>query len=135
MDKIDFYAEHAKEKAGLPSGWRAYRYRSLPENSRECLYVGVKGGVVPDKTRGENQGEPNWRSKEISHEQEVYFTPAEHDAWLLQWEAKTCKCHVCQGSGQEWTGWGVDTGHRHKTCTRCAGTGQAPGNEASAKAA
>lgn len=131
----DYMEAHAREKAGLPPEWRAYRYRTLPEGSRECLYLGVTGAVVPDKKRGKNAGRPNWRSKEISHEQEVYFTPAEHEQWLLAWEAKNGKCHQCDGNGQQWFGWSIDGGNRYQPCSRCNATGIPPQQTKTSEAA
>lgn len=130
---IDFLEMHAREKGKLPPQWRAYRYRRLPEKSAECLYLGVTGAVVPDKVKGIYKGHPNWRAKERSHEIEIYFTPQEHQDWLLQWERRNNQCHSCEGSGMAVYGWSVADGERRAKCVRCHGTGKPPASNAPAK--
>lgn len=129
---IDFLEMHARDKGKLPTQWRAYRYRRLPERSAECLYLGVTGAVVPDKVKGKYKGHPNWRAKERSHETEIYFTPQEHHDWLLQWERSNNMCHACEGSGMAVYGWSVADGEQRAKCVRCNGTGLPPASSAQA---
>lgn len=74
--------------------------------------------------------EINYKKRDRSTEVALPLMDDDHEAWLRQWELKSGKCHVCQGSGKMWTGWNAESGHRYGPCNRCGESGNAPALEA-----
>lgn len=115
---IDLYAEHAKEKYGLPGNWRIYRWACQPPNGKTVLFLELSGAVAPNK----KNGHPNWRKLEKPTECTITLTVKEHDEWKLEWEKRTGKCYECTGSGNVFAEWSAKDGTKYRQCPRCKGT-------------
>lgn len=77
-----------RERLGLPD-WKTRRWELLGGDNPSNQVSRLDGGVYPPKTRGKNQGEPNWRRPQAGTAQTIYITPMEHSEWLKGWEART----------------------------------------------
>ena len=126
---IDFLAEHAKEVNGLPANWKVFHYKCLPNvegRHTKTTHYQLTGAVCDAVYQsGRHKGRTNWAKKDKSTLATVIIGVAEHEAFLLRWEAKTGKCHKCYGTGQEWRGWNCETGDKYGMCGRCGGSGNA----------
>ena len=116
---IDLYAEHAKEKAGLPANWRIYQWSCFPKDGSETIYVAVTGAVCEHKKMtGPHKGETNWKLLDKATEKTVNLPVAEHEQWKLEWEKKTGKCSRCTGTGEVMESW---NGTKMRACLKCKG--------------
>lgn len=86
---------HAREIAGMPETWRVSNFDTIREDGR-ILEHELTGAVVPTVPGG---SKVLWHRKDHATERVVRFTPAEHEAWLRAWEARTGLCRWCVGSG------------------------------------
>ena len=121
---------HAREMLGASPEWKAYEWEALGGTAKTPpKLITVQGAVAPIKQRGKYKGEPDWKRLDVQTQQTAYITPAEHEAWLLKWEADNGKCHKCQGTGQVFASWSSDGGAKTRTCCRCGGTGAPPAKE------
>lgn len=123
----DLLEAHAREMLGTGPEWKAYEWEAIGRTAKTPpkLFV-VQGAVAPLKLRGKYKGQPDWKRMDVQTQQTAYITPAEHEAWLLKWEADNGKCHKCQGTGQVFASWSSDGGAKTRTCCRCGGTGNPP---------
>lgn len=126
MKKIDLVELMARERAGMPDDWRAFRYSWMPPGGKP-LYLEVVGAVAPIYTRGDRKGTPNFKRRDVSTERTVYLTPAEMDAWEKRWEHQTGACRHCAGSGERLVSWSRDSGTKTRPCEDCGGSGIAAG--------
>ena len=113
----------------MPPEWGAYELEAIgstADNNKAKLFR-VTGAVAPLKTRGKYKGLPNWEKRDMTTVKTAYFTPEEHDRWVLEWEKKTGKCSDCTGSGKQFAEWSVTEGMRYKPCNKCGGTGKSGG--------
>ncbi len=117
---MNLYTEHAREILQMPVGWSGYQFESIGDGR----LIRVVGAVAPLKTRGKYKGFPNWRNLDKATEKTAFFTPAEHEEWLSQWEQKTGNCSECGGTGQLFARWSAANGTEHKPCGKCGATGQ-----------
>jgi len=116
--------EHAREKAGMPPGWRAFRYEAFPHTVKvPTQYIEIVGAVVPLRTRGPNIGRPNWRRLDKATRRTIVILPAEHDLWIAEWETATGKCSNCTGSGRTISRVSIVDGTEYAQCAKCKGTG------------
>lgn len=123
----DLLEAHAREMLGTGPEWKAYEWEAIGMTAKTpAKLFAVQGAVAPLKLRGKYKGEPDWKRMDVQTQQTAYITPAEHEAWLLKWEADNGKCHKCQGAGQVFASWNADTGVNTRTCSRCNGTGNPP---------
>ena len=118
---MNLHSEHAREMLGMPPEWEGYEFEAIGGNK----LVRVVGAVAPIKTRGKYKGHRNWQKLDKATEKTAYYTPAEHDEWVAQWEKKTGKCAECYGTGQMFARWSVANGTEHKPCVKCGATGKA----------
>ena len=118
---MNLHTEHARELLGMPPGWEGYKFEVIGENK----LVRVVGAVAPLKKRGKYKGHRNWQRLDKTTEKTAYFTPAEHEAWMLEWERKTGLCAECTGRGERSVSWSAAGGTRYKTCDKCGATGKA----------
>lgn len=124
---IDLRELQARRALGMPDNWRLFSWQCVPSGSMDSTHVRLRGAVCTAVfTRGPRKGRTNWAKRDRSTECEVYISHADHDAFCIQWEAETGHCHECTGTGQTFAGWSVADGVRHRTCTRCLGTGDSP---------
>ena len=133
VEPIDLYAEHAKEKAGLPANWRIYKWECFPKGGGETIYVAVTGAVCDHFKTGEHKDDRNWKLRDKTTERTVNLPCAEHDAWKLEWEKRTGKCERCTGTGEVMESWSVAHGLKNRTCPKCKGA-MTPNNQAHAPA-
>lgn len=109
----------AVKKVGI-AGWQAYEWQRAEGGS-------VVRGCVPfgEYTRGPRKGEPRFDHPECRDHRSIIVTDADMHAAATDYEAATGNCWECKGSGKEHTGWSIDKGLTHKTCSRCGGTRKA----------
>jgi hypothetical protein len=123
---MNLFTEHARELVAMPPEWDAYEWEAIGREraSDEAKLIRVTGAVAPLKTRGKYKGYPNWEKLDRGTVKTAYFTPAEHEAWMLEWERKTGKCSDCMGRGERSVGWSAAEGTRYKPCGKCGATGK-----------
>ena len=122
-ERLDLMNECARERAGMPVGWRWFRFESRPPEGPAQILI-LTGCMEPQPiTRGKYKGTPNWKKRDRTTERTVYITPAERDEWLLKWERKTGKCSDCSGTGVRWCGWSGKHGAKYEPCKKCEATG------------
>lgn len=109
----------------MPPQWDVIRWEALGDMTagRDPDVFRVTGAVMPYKKRGPMKGFPSWRNRDRSTERTVYITPAERDAFLLEYEDKTGICYACAGSGQTLASWHYKKGVTLRECRRCGGIG------------
>lgn len=123
----NLYEAHARAKAGLGPEFRMARWegkaatKTKPEHMRVTLMVAP---LLDD-------GRVAWDYAEQGTRTVVEFSHADHEAYLLQWERDTGKCHQCATGhpGQEFAGWSQARGAEYRVCHRCHGSGLAQGGE------
>lgn len=126
----DHWSEYARQTLGLHDHWQWYSIERDPDGVAMPKDVTKLTGCVPTiKTRGPDKGEPNWRRPLPGTHRVVWIERDKFDAWLLEWERKTGKCHRCYGKGQVIRRWSKDEGTEYRDCDRCGGTGKAVGDE------
>ena len=123
--------EHVLERAaaaGLPAEWQPFLWQVLksPGATEPDAYL-VEGGIAPVRTRGKRKGQRDWRRLDPLSRYKFYINPAEHQQWLARYEASTGRCFNCAGEGTEFASWSVTEGTKNRPCSRCNGTGAAPG--------
>ena len=125
-ETMNLLTEHARELVAMPPEWDAYEWEVIGRESAstEAKLYRVVGAVAQLKTRGKYKGHPNWDKLDRDTVKTAYFTPAEHEAWVLEWERKTGLCAECTGSGQRSVGWSAAGGKRYKPCSKCEATGK-----------
>ena len=121
---MELLEENARAKAGMGEDWFPYSYKVMPGHPQPMEFAEIIGAVAPLKTRGKNKGAHNWSQLDPATKRTVYITVAENEAFVKEWEKKTGLCANCKGDGQEWCGWGRDTGNRFRTCEKCKGEGK-----------
>lgn len=114
---------HAREKAGLPDGWRADIWEHVGPPEAPYPFLRLTGAVYPPVTRGPRKGRPNWKKPEAGTERVVTILPDEHEAWAIAWEGKTGRCRACMGEGRRVWGVSVKDGTTYKSCRMCGGSG------------
>ena len=123
MTEVDFWSLLCRKKIDI-EGWRWNRLRALQDADDT---IEIQGGVCVEKfSRGPRKGRPNWARRDKAKDRTLYVRMDEFNAFLVEWERDTGKCHKCKGSTQEWVGWSKAEGDRMKPCTRCEATGKAP---------
>lgn len=122
-ERVDLLTLQVRELLGVPEEWHWFEWECLPENGPTQV-MRVKGAVAPVYEIGKRKGQRNWRGRDKQTEREAYITPDQRTAWLAKWEAETGKCHVCQGTCQETSGWDHIKGTTYRPCTRCKATGK-----------
>lgn len=124
---FDLYELHARDKAGMPPEWKAFRWQALPLESKTALYFLVTGMIAPLRSKGKNKGRPNWRMGDRSTQRAVVLPIMEHEEWVRAWEILTGKCAKCGGEGQTMASCNFVTAEKtYRPCSGCAGTGKAP---------
>lgn len=121
VEPIDLYAEHAKEKAGLPANWRLYKWECFPKGGDETIYIAVTGAVCEHFKTGEHKNERNWKLRDKTTERTVNLVKLDHERWKLEWEQRTGKCERCTGTGEVLESWNHITGTKTRTCPKCKG--------------
>ncbi|WP_022684513.1 hypothetical protein [Sphingobium bisphenolivorans] len=128
--RIDLRTEYMKERFSLHPDWEWHSFKVIDHKGKrleDWEFSSYEGGVFPNLiTRGPRKGRKNYRKPMPGTEGTYVVGDREFKAWLPTWEARTGKCSVCQGTGQEWTGWSRDAGDRFKDCARCNATGKPP---------
>ncbi len=114
--------EQARELANMGPDWTAYHW-SIGPGGGVRLYVEVRGGVAPLKTRGPNKGRPNWKKEDKTKSRTVFIPIADYEKWATAWEDCTGKCQQCNGDGRELLRCGVNIDTEYGPCPRCKGTG------------
>lgn len=109
----------AREKAGMPAEWQAYRWECLPDD--EPLYFQITGAVAP---LGKN-GRPNWRKKLVSTQRAVRFSFEAAEKAAAEWSARTGLCIRCAGETKLLKRWSEKDGAEYQPCATCGGTGKA----------
>lgn len=126
--------QHARELYRLEPTREAYCWEA--KGDRETGYVVLTGRVFLAKyMRGRRKGHTNFKKPEDGTLRTVTLPNVAHRAWLSQWERETGYCAPCEGTGQEWCGWSVKDGSRHRTCRVCDGNGTLPDKKEAAVAA
>lgn len=123
---MNLFTEHAREVVKMPPEWDAFKWEAIGRESASTaakLFI-ITGAVAPIKTRGKYKGHQNWDKLKKDTLRTAYFTPDEHEVWLLQWEHKTGLCAECLGRGERSVGWSVSGGTRYKPCEKCRATGR-----------
>ena len=107
---------------GMPEGWQWSNWR----RTDDATGSGIVTGAVPQRVyaSGPRKGQADWRG--AKHEATIVITKADEVARLERWEAETGTCSRCD-DGREVTGWSKESGIRTRACSRCRGTGKAPG--------
>lgn len=127
MKRPDFLLLHAREAFNLPPDWEWFKLEAVGPHDSPHRTVLMTGAICEAVyTRGKRKGAKKWSERDKSTECTVPIKGSDHEAWLLNWEAETSKCHQCGGSGEEWFGWSIDAGNRFRTCSRCGGSGNPP---------
>lgn len=122
---IDLLESQAREKAGMPPTWLAYRWACMPPGHPETLYYEVEGIVTTATYKsGPRKGRPNYDAGDQSTERTVIISAAEHAEYVARWERETGKCAACNGSGKEIASCGVDIETTYRPCRKCKGTGR-----------
>lgn len=121
--RVDLLTVQAREILGMPDTWHWFEWECLPERGPTQV-MRVKGACAPLIERGKRKGQTNWRERDKATEREVYITPSQRQEWLAKWEVATGKCHVCQGTTQEYAGWDHIAGIKFRPCTKCNATGK-----------
>lgn len=116
-------AIQAREKAGMPETWDAYRWKCMP-NGAETIYYEVEGAITP---LGVRTGRPNYRKMDKTSVRTVYITVAEHEAWRAAWGERTGNCLNCEGRGRLFRSWHHINGTTYSPCIQCNETGRADG--------
>ena len=121
-----FLERMARKRLGLSDSWKAFQFVCLPRGAVATTHYEVVGAECDAVfTRGPRKGETNWGKRNLKTERSFICSVAEGELFLREWE-ETGKCHRCDGAGKEWVGWSEETGHKHRECSRCFGTGNAP---------
>lgn len=79
MSALDIYDRACRKIADLPAEWRGMIFKSVGHPADHQGVI-VTGAVAPLITRGPNKGEPNWRKRDFSTEQQVYVSHADYVA-------------------------------------------------------
>ena len=112
---IDLRIEYLREVHSIPEDWKWRELQAGVQGHEEEVPVGlvrVRGYVPPHKKKDKL---------------DTYWIDCEKfDAWCIQWEQRTGKCHRCTGAGQEFAGWSKASGTRYRECPRCKGDGKRP---------
>lgn len=98
-------AEIAKGKAKQP-GWMPYLWNVVGDGAGLLIT-----GAIP-------LDDPPQRGRWKQPPEQVLVSADELRAWEHHYEVETGKCSVCDGSGQVWNGYNIETGHRYRTCSR-----------------
>ncbi|MFP2898778.1 hypothetical protein [Corallococcus sp. 4LFB] len=117
-ERVDFWNLIAQRKRGVPEGWRWFSIQGKghPAPREQCTSI-VTGAVCTATFKsGPRKGELNWAKRDRSTERELAIPFPEFDAFLLEWEAETGRCHNCYGNGRAFD----------RVCYRCGGAGKAP---------
>jgi hypothetical protein len=120
--RINLFEEHARALAKMPEEWKVYSFKAIPNSDGTLEF---KGAIAPIYSQGKSKGLPNWKMADKDSERAVYIKDADHDLWLVKWEASTGKCHQCVGTGEVFQSWETGKGVTYKKCSVCVGTGAA----------
>lgn len=122
------YAEHAREILGLPEGWQISAWEALDWHAKGFDHPEGRTRITMRLAPLKADGKVDWDAAPKVRRKVAVFTKAEHDQFLLRWEARTGRCHTCAPKypGLEWVGWHRDTGDAYRSCPRCKGTGKPP---------
>ena len=124
-ERIDWYNAFAVEKLGMPPRWRWFKLE-VKNYGKPSTFVAVTGAVCDAKIeKGKRKGSDNWKLRDKSTEAELPVRDAEMDAFKLDWERRTGKCHRCQGRGKVVWSVSVSEGTKYRDCERCHGAGLA----------
>ncbi|NJN23040.1 MAG: hypothetical protein HC812_20025 [Leptolyngbya sp. RL_3_1] len=80
----DMAVIQAREKAGLPDNWNAWRFEV--KDSPYGAYLELTGAVCPPLKSGPRKGKPNWRKADKSTQRTVQLGGKEQADWLKGWE-------------------------------------------------
>lgn len=117
---IDLYAEHAREKAQLPTNWQIFRWECFPKDATAAIYINLTGAVCEHKySKGKRKGRTNWSKRDLSTEATVSLFVSEHEAWTKEWEQRTGMCSRCTGTGKVFYSWSTTTGTEDQPCPKC----------------
>lgn len=122
----DWFNECAREIGKLPEDWQWFRLEAIGKhpNTQGVMVTGAISHVLIAK--GPRKGEPNWKHRDRSTEQQVFVSHDAIDARKARYEAETGLCHRCFGDGKVVQSVSVDTGVTYRKCRRCDGTKKAP---------
>jgi hypothetical protein len=124
--ELDVYELHLRELHSLPDNFRFYRWEAGPHAARESLYLQMWGVCCPLKTRGKNQGRPNWRASDKSTERTFVLSTAEQEKVIADYVERTGFCDECFGAKERAYEWNFVTGEtKARVCSKCNGTGKA----------
>lgn len=80
---------HAREKFGLPDGWRVYICSHVPDYLPKTTHFELTGRVVHRRfTKGQWAGHWDFKSGDKSTDRKVHISYAEHDAWVAKRDGK-----------------------------------------------
>lgn len=113
----------AREKAGMPAGWRVYKFECLP-HGQDTIYYELAGAIVPRKTRGPHVGSLNWRRMDKTTRRPAILTVDAAANLADEWSKRTGLCITCVGKGQTLRSWSASTGSIFNPCKSCNGTGK-----------
>ena len=111
--------EHARESAGMPEAWVAWKYEAIRDEKNECIAIKVTGAVCPTIQRGKRKGSPNFGKADGATNRVVTLGMSSHNQWCDDWEKRTGKCQECLGDGQVFKSWDRVNGVQYKPCQRC----------------
>jgi len=114
----------AREKAGMPAEWRAFRFECFPK-TQETLYYEIEGAVAPLKSKGASKGSPNWPKLDAATRRTVVLLVQEAEQRAAEWRERTGICVRCVGKGQLLKSYSRKDGSTFKPCPVCDGTGKA----------
>ena len=118
----------ARRRLNLAENWKVYQWECLPKSSMQTTHFQVTGAVCDAVySKGPRKGETNWSKRDRKTEMQFVCSVAEAEAFCLEWEQETGKCHKCEGSGQTFAGWNPTDGNKYRTCQRCNGSGEMKG--------
>lgn len=110
-----FMNEAARKKLGQDEGWRWCKAEVIGD---DMLLEGAHPNII---SKGKRKGQATWKGIALT---KVVLTRADIDQAEADYEARTCCCRKCGGSGQEWCRWHFEEGNSYRTCTRCGGSGK-----------
>lgn len=124
--ELDWFNECAREIGKLPQDWQWFKLEAIGKYPK-TQGVMVTGAISPVLiAKGPRKGEPNFKLRDRSTEQQVFVSHEAIDARKAKYELETGVCHRCFGDGKVVHSVSVDAGVTYRKCRRCDGTGKAP---------